>query len=466
MKLTTAVKDLLERVDSILEQDDYSDFMLERIFRMREDIVEPAERTLKNKPQFAKALRDIKALHAVTEEYVVWFKQEPGKRPMRRKKVGIAKRQVRRDVFEGKDTESEVEQLLDDIRKWQWRTSLDEKGRLVYSTGSGTVIPGRSAIAKEVGIQVIEQACKATRPYSDKLRPRDMRGNPGGLVVVDDAKRAIVVGDLHGRYDNLENILRDKSNLSEIMAGDTHLIFTGDAVHPRSAAINSPEAYEDSFCVMLLIMTLKAENPFNVHYLVGNHDHAHVGGARAGRGNVRQDELFEKYTIEKFGMDVFKYYQRFVLNSPITAKLKTPNGWILLVHAGLTARVLNEQGLVNIYMKGRQGLEIQELLWSRNYARPVLEKCLKHVNAKFIIAGHTNPTKSREEKYGISVMAEGVFAHVHDLQVILNAQRNVFGYLDLDLTHDLPDRVTQLTAPDGKPAFRMLRPKGPVTNDQ
>jgi len=459
MKFTQAVKELLGRIDDILAEEEYSDFMLERLYRMKEQLVDPALRGLDDRPKMANAARQLKALHSAVEKYVVFFQQEPHKRASRRKRVQAIKSRVRREILVGKDSESEIEQLLDDIRKWQWKTSLDEQGRLVYSTGSGTVVPGRSAIAKDVGMQVIEQAVKAQRPYSDKLRPRDVRGNPGGLVVIEGAKRLIVVGDLHGRYDNLENILKDKSNLRGILDGSAQLIFTGDAIHPRSSKTNSPEAYEDSFCVMLLIMTLKAENPFNVHYLVGNHDHAHVGGAPAGRGSVRQDALFEKYVVEKFGKRVYRCYKKFVMNCPVTAKLKTPNGYLLLVHAGLTPRVLSEQGLINIFVKGRQGPELQDLLWSRDYDRETLEKCLRNVGASFIIAGHTNPTQSSEERYGIKVMAEGVFAEVHGLQVVLNAQRNVFGYMDIDLTRPLPERVVDLVAPDGKPAFRMLRPK-------
>ena len=253
-------------------------------------------------------------------------------------------------------------------------------------------------------------------------------------------------------------------NLQDILSGETHLIFTGDAVHPRSSAAESPEAYEDSFCVMLLIMTLKAENPFNIHYLVGNHDNAHVGGRPAGRGQVRQDKLFHKFVTEKFGEAVFEHYREFVMNSPVAAKVKAPNGYVVLVHAGLTPRVLSEQGLVNILVKGRQGPELQELLWSRNYERETLERCLTNVGARFIIAGHTSPTKQRAERYGLELLVEGVFAHVHGLQIILNAQRNIFGYLDFDMKRPLPADVTELRASDGRSAFRVLRPKNLAPN--
>ncbi len=236
------------------------------------------------------------------------------------------KSRVRRELLPKSDREAEVEHLVDEIRKWQVKTTLDANGRLVYSTAGGAVVPPRDLIGTQVGISVIEQAVKAQRPYEDKVRPRDSRGEPGGLILIEGGRQAIVVGDLHGRYDNLESILKDRDNLQEIVSGNAHLIFCGDAVHPRSSQMESPEAYEDSFCVMLLIMTLKAENPFNVHYLIGNHDNAHVGGPPASRGQVQQDEMFKKFVSEKFGASVFKHYCRFVANSPVAAKVKTPNG--------------------------------------------------------------------------------------------------------------------------------------------
>jgi len=458
MNLSTAVNDLLVRVDAVLAEEEYTDFMLERLYRMKEDIVDPAVRALRARPLFAGAARQIARLHDAVEQYVFWFVQEPARRAKRRRRIERLKAEVRRDFLASSGIADNVDRVLEDIRQWHWRTRLDEQGRLVYAFGGGTVIPGRGAIAREVGLRVIEEAVKAQRPYSDRARPRDVRGNPGGMLVIEDARRAIVVGDLHGRYDNLEHILKDKRNLEDILSGDAHLIFTGDAVHPRSRAANSPEAYEDSFCVMLLVMALKAENPFNVHYLVGNHDHAHVGGTPAARGPVRQDRLFEKCSIERFGRRAFEHYRKFVKSCPVTAKLKTPGGALLLVHAGLSPRVLSEQGLINIFVKGRKGQELRELLWSRNYGRQDIEQCLKNVGARFVITGHTDPTPRREQRYGIKIVAEGVFAHVHELQAILSSHRNTFGYMDIDLLRPLPECVTALRAPDDNAAFRVLRP--------
>ena len=460
MKFTDAMNDLMERVQELLQEEQYSDFMLERLYRMNEDIIQPAVRALQARPKHAHSAETLQSLFRAVEEYVVTFQQStPERREKRRHKVEGLKSQVRRELLPSSDREGQVEQLMDDIRKWQWKTNLDAQGRLVYTTASGAVVPARGLIAEKVGPQVIAQAVKAQQPYADKTRPRDVRGEPGGLILIEEGERAICVGDLHGRYDNLEIILKDKNNLRDILSGRAHLIFVGDAVHPSSVAMNSPEAYEDSFCVMLLIMTLKAENPFNIHYLIGNHDNAHVGGMPAGRGQIRQDEQFKSFIIQRFGQETFDRYCEFVMTSPIAAKVKLPNGSILLVHACLSPRVLSEQGLINIFVKGRQNKALQELLWSRDYNLEFIRKGLESVGATFVISGHTNPTVRRAEKYGFSVIAESVAAHVADKQLILSAQGNVFGYVDVDMTTPLPRKVTELTTRDGKPSFRVLRPK-------
>jgi len=459
MKLAEAVNEFIKRTTELLEEETYSDVMLARVYRMKRELVEPSVRALRAHGKFAAAADTLTSLYKAVEEYVVCFQSAPGLREDRRKKVEGLKSRVRRELLPTRDREGEVEQLLDEIRQWQWKTSLDSRGRLVYSTPSGAIIPARGTIAEKVGPEVIEKAVKAQRPYSDKVRPRNARGEPGGLILIEEGQRAIIVGDLHGRYDNLQLILKDKNNLQDILAGRAHLVFTGDAIHPRSSSLETEQAYEDSFCVMLLIMTLKAENPFNIHYLIGNHDNAHVGGRSASRGQVRQDQRFRRFVTEKFGADVFDHYREFVKNSPVAAKIRTPNGCLMLVHACLSPRVLNEKGLINILIPGRKGAALRDLLWSRRYERAVIEKCLANVGAKFVISGHTSPKTKRIGQFGFHIIAEGVAAHVHDLELILSAQRNVFGYADIDMTRPLPEKVSEMTATDGRSSFRILTRK-------
>ena len=459
LRLSDAVNDLITRVTDLTNQEEFESWMLERVYLMRKQLVEPVCKFLQKRKRAATDADLLRAFFQAAEEYVVCYVNEPDRREARKKKVETLKLQVRRRFLGEDDREAETEKLLDDIRQWQWKTTLDANGRIAFATGSGVAVPGRGDIIHEVGPQVIEQAIKAQRPYADQVRPRDVRGAPGGLVVIRDATRLLVVGDLHGRYDNLEMILRDRQNLKGVIDGDTHLIFTGDAVHPRSSLYNSDEAYEESFCVMLLIMTLKAENPFNVHYIVGNHDNAHAGGDPVQRGKVRQDRAFEESLSKKFKPSVLERYREFVLNCPVAVRASAARGAILFVHALTSGRVLNEQGLINIFTQGRHGKALRDLLWGRDFDAQRIAADAERVAARFVVGGHTVPTPDNAKRYGFEAIGPPAFGAVGDVHLIINAQCDVFGYLDVDLTRRLPTKVTRLLGPDGKGACRVLRAK-------
>jgi len=464
--LPDLINDLIGRITELLAQEEFDNLMLTRVYRMREDLVEPACAFLRGRKEKSRRAKLIEDLYDAIEDYVVFFVKEPEKRRVRKRKVQALKLQVRRRLLGELDEEGALEQLLDDIRQWQWKTTLDEDGRIAFATGSGVAVPGRGNIIHEVGPKVVEQAIKAQRPYADKVRPRDLHGKPGGLVVLRGIDRLIVVGDLHGRYDNLEWILRDKHNLKSVIDGESHLVFTGDAVHPRSSRMNSDEAYEDSFCVMLLIMTLKAENPFNCHYLIGNHDNAHVGGYHVGRGTVQQDAAFEKFIKRKFGASVLERYREFVLNSPAALIAHAPNGAILLVHATPAQRVLNDQGLVNIFVQGRQNPALRELLWGRNFNPNIIGDSAERVGARFVIGGHTVPSLRNAKKHGFEAIGSPAFGQAGDVQIIMSAQCDVFGYMDVDLTRPLPEKIGDLKAPDGRHACRIIKPRGARLDDE
>ncbi|HRU04704.1 MAG TPA: metallophosphoesterase family protein [Candidatus Brocadiia bacterium] len=455
LKVTDALNGLIAFANRLAAEEDVTGETLKEVFGLRERLVEPVCRFLEKKG-LKKGAGHVMELYRAVEEYAVCFNVEPGRREERRTQMDVRKRLVRRSLLSERDHEGEEERLLDDIRRWQWKTTLDANGRIAFATGSGAAVPGRGSIIQEVGPQVIEQATKAQRPYSDDARPRDLRNEPGGMVNIRGAKRLIVVGDLHGRYDNLEAILGDKNNLKSVIDGEAHLVFMGDAVHPASSKLNTDKHYEDSFAVMLLIMSLKAENPFNVHYLLGNHDNAHAGGAPVGRAAVRQDATFESFIRRKVHASVLKRYREFVLNCPVAVRAFGAEGAILMVHATLSDRILNEAGYINIFMQGRRSKAIEELLWSRDFNPERIRKLAGRAGCRLVIGGHTVPTRDRAVKYGFEAIRPPAFGKAGDVQLILAAQNDLFGYVDVDLTRPVPESVTRLAAPDGRGACRAL----------
>lgn len=453
-----ALNDLAGRIAELLAAEDVDAGRLERTFALRERLVEPIGAHLAESGQ-AKEADLVKRLFLAAEEYAVCFHTQPEGRDERRKRAEALLGRVRRELLAGQDRQGEMEQLLDDIRRWQWKATLDANGRIAFATGSGASVPPRGAILHKVGPKVIEQAIAAQRPYADAVRPRDARGEPGGLVNVRDAKRVIVVGDLHGNYANLEAILRDKDNLESVVEGRAHLVFLGDAVHPSSAKKTSEKDYEDSFAVMLLAMTLKAENPFNVHYVLGNHDNAHAGGSPVSKKSVRQDSAFEGFIREKVAPSVLERYREFVLRCPAAVRAFAPGGALLFVHASLSGRILNDEGLINVFVKGRQNPALYDLLWGREFCAERVQELAGRLGCRFVVAGHTVPTRERAERYGFSPIAPPAFGQVGPVQIILNSQSAAIGYMDIDMERPLPESVSELAAPGGAAACRMLRPR-------
>jgi len=460
VKAAEAAREILSQVTELTEMPTSAQDIIARLHALRSRLVEPLHRFLVQRPQFAQAAQELMALLRAVEEYVLCYEAEPDKRSPRRAEIERLKVLLRRSLLPQGDKELEVQELLADVRRWQWRMRVDEDGRIVFATPAGASMPAKGEIAQKVGPEVIEQATRAQRPYSDAARPRDKRGEPGGLVRVRGAKRLIVVGDLHGRYDNLESILRDRDNLASIIAGETHLVFTGDAVHPPSSLYNDDAAYEDSFAVMLLIMTLKAENPDTIHYIIGNHDNSHVGGEMAGRGEVRQNEAFERFITKKFGPGVLARYKEFVARAPVAVKVNLGSAHLLLVHATVPRNVRHDSALTDIFIWGRKSKMMQEILWSRQYSDEVLDHVREGMGVRLVVSGHTTPSPAHMARYGLEIIEPPVFAHYHNWHLIVNAQNNTFGYLHLDLTQEMPEQVTQLRAPGGRSAFRIIRRRG------
>ena len=78
---------------------------------------------------------------------------------------------------------------------------------------------------------------------------------------------------------------------------------------------------------------------------------------------------------------------------------------------------------------------------------------------------HKQLQKEYAERYGFVAFGPPAFGQVGDVQLIINAQCDVFGYLDIDLTRPLPESVSDLKAPDGRQACRLLRPRNARLDD-
>jgi hypothetical protein len=427
-------------------------------FRLDQEEIAPVLSIMAPDETYATAVEHLKEFRNALETYFIGPPVGPAERKERLSTIYRAGTALRNELKPAEPVEEEQPQTR--LHDLAWRTRLDEEGHILFDAGGGLVVPIRDDISELARPQIIAQAIRQQPPYPEDVRPKNLRDVPGALVYIREAKRLIVFGDLHGRYDNLELALADKENWQALKSGDAHLMFLGDAVHPRSALGDQEAANADSFRVLLLILSLQAENPGRVHYLVGNHENAHVGGLGTGKGDKDLEEGFADFIRKKFNETVLETYEKFLDRAPIVAKIGMAGGSLLAMHASVSPMVRNEQGLINLTAKGRKGKALTDMLWSRHFDAPTITKCLHAVDAHLAIAGHTRPTKDAARKYGFTCMLDPAFGHCHGKQLILCSQNNTFGYLDIDLTQRVPSTVEDLKAPDGKYAFRVIRRRG------
>lgn len=110
---------------------------------------------------------------------------------------------------------------------------------------------------------------------------------PIRTLILPDRGTLLVSTDMHG---NLEDFVALRAAFLEVREGDPgcHWAILGDAVHGPSpeARARRPELYdyEDaSAAIVVGILELQAQHPGRVHYVLGNHDHGHVGGPHTGK---------------------------------------------------------------------------------------------------------------------------------------------------------------------------------------
>ncbi len=96
----------------------------------------------------------------------------------------------------------------------------------------------------------------------------------------------LVSTDLHGNGADFEALRAAFAR--ELARGPTHWALLGDCVHgpDEASAREEPALYgyrDESMAIVRGILDLQARHPGRVHYLLGNHDHGHVGGHHTSR---------------------------------------------------------------------------------------------------------------------------------------------------------------------------------------
>lgn len=204
-----------------------------------------------------------------------------------------------------------------------------------------------------VSIEEINKAISITK--KNKFRPQNSNKYPGGLIDLSEEQNmpAIIIGDLHGSFENLNAILADSNNLEQIKSGKTFLIIVGDGMHNDQTG--EMMEMDTSLAVFERLIQLICELQDGIFYLKGNHDSFDERVAKSG---IRQGYEFKKYLMDKKGVEFVDAADEFFESLP---QFIIGTGYVV-THAGPIRRGATRDELINI--EDNRDYK-RQLMWNR-----------------------------------------------------------------------------------------------------
>lgn len=120
---------------------------------------------------------------------------------------------------------------------------------------------------------------------------------PRRHVVLPPAGGLLVSTDVHGHGDDMRR-LEQRFRTALAQEPETHWVILGDLVHApdEEARRDQPDLYDypdESMALCEQVRRLQREFPRQVHYVLGNHDHGHVGGPHTSKFYPDEVEALE-----------------------------------------------------------------------------------------------------------------------------------------------------------------------------
>ncbi|WP_224240762.1 metallophosphoesterase [Hyalangium gracile] len=253
------------------------------------------------------------------------------------------------------------------------------------------------------------------------------------LLRLPASGRLLVATDIQGNLGDFRRMLA----LFEEAPADTVLVFTGDIIHgpDEETEQNWPDylgtPYRDeSPEVVRQFLEARERYPGRVHCLLGNHEHAHVGGPRTAKFHADEAQVLE----ERLGPGPTGALRTLFNQFPLVAV--APNG-VVLLHAAPSAHLNGPGDLEQVQLEGYAHMGIEEFfyvpvigatLWSR-MARPEQARAfLGALGGRIAIYGH-------------DVVREG-YERVGDEQLCVSTSFALYDkdkvYVELDLARTYP----------------------------
>jgi hypothetical protein len=183
----------------------------------------------------------------------------------------------------------------------------------------------------------------------------------------------VVATDLHGNLGDFEAVvarfeaLRDKDMRPQlVVCGD---LVHGPAILPAAWPEHLGTFYEDRSVELLAAAeALQRGHPGQVHYLLGNHEHAHLGGPRLDKFHPDEAATLE----QRYGPAGFEPVRRWLAGWPWAAV--APAAGLVLTHAAPHAQITSATDLDATPLDGYEHIAPNDmptagplgaLLWAR-----------------------------------------------------------------------------------------------------
>lgn len=276
------------------------------------------------------------------------------------------------------------------------------------------------------------------------------------VIQLPDRGRLIVATDVQGNVADFDRVVAVFEDAAKDRDGAC-LVVTGDLVHgPELSEADWPDYlgsfyHGDSKTVLQHAREVMARYPGRVHYLLGNHEHAHVGGPVVSKFFPDEARRLE----DLLGDDGTRDMRAWLRTWPFVAVARRAR--LVMLHAAPHARIRGPEDLERLPLEGFDSLSMDDmatrgvlgaLLWART---TTTERAFEFL--------HALDPDARVAVYGHDV-ARGGFAVEREPLLCISTSFGCFDgdklYLEWDLAE--PAESARLTAKRG---LRVLHPDEP-----
>lgn len=248
----------------------------------------------------------------------------------------------------------------------------------------------------------------------------------GHVLVYPPRGTLLFATDFHGHWEDFQAVVATYESLRARASQPVYLLFAGDFVHgPSYTPEEWPDWRADTYhadetpAIVEALETLLARDS-HVRSLLGNHEHAHIGGPRTDKFHQSPDEV--AWLEGVLGPERTARLHAMVRRFSLVAL--TPCG-VLLMHAAPAVRTAGLAEVSSVALDGYAHLGIREiydvpiigeLLWAKSADAQVAEQFLERMRFEDM--------RPRVAVYGHDVIEEG-YEIVASNQVIVSTSFGV-----------------------------------------